>query len=145
MSEHTLDTAAVDNLATTFGGRIVLPGDDGYDEARHVWNGLYDRHPALIARCTSAADVVAAVRLRARQRACRSPCAAAATRAVGYGTCDDGIVIDLVADEQRSRSTRTRAPRAPAAARRGASSTRRRRSTASPSPAAASPPPASPA
>ena len=55
MPEQTLSAPAVDELARTFGGSLLQPGDDGYDEARLVWNGLHDRHPALVARCASAA------------------------------------------------------------------------------------------
>ena len=42
-------------------GALLLPGDKGYDEARRIWNGAFDRHPAMIVRCSSAADVVRAV------------------------------------------------------------------------------------
>src|SRR5690349_21667972 len=47
---------------TGFTGTVLRPGDEGYDDARSVFNGLIDRRPALIARCTSAEDVAAAVR-----------------------------------------------------------------------------------
>jgi hypothetical protein len=42
-------------------GGILIPGDDGYDEARTIWNGMIDKRPALIVRCTGTGDVVAAV------------------------------------------------------------------------------------
>ena len=45
-----------------FEGRLIVPGDPDYDVARAVWNGMVDRHPALVARCTGVADVVAALR-----------------------------------------------------------------------------------
>ena len=45
-----------------FTGEVVQPGDPTFDTHREVWNGMVDRRPAIIARCTSAADVVAAVR-----------------------------------------------------------------------------------
>src|SRR4029453_3917789 len=44
-----------------FGGELVEPGDSGYDDTRSVFNAMIDRKPALIARCTSADDVAAAV------------------------------------------------------------------------------------
>ena len=53
--------AEVDRFAAQLGGGLLRPGDDGYDAARTVWNGMIDRRPALIARCAGAADVVAAV------------------------------------------------------------------------------------
>ena len=42
-------------------GPVIGPEDEGYDEARAIWNGAIDRRPACIARCTGVADVVAAV------------------------------------------------------------------------------------
>lgn len=50
-----------------FGGWVIRPGDADYDTARAVWNAMFDRHPAMILRCTTTADVVAAVGI-ARQR-----------------------------------------------------------------------------
>ena len=57
-----LGEATVQELRETFRGTIKTPGDSGYDEACRVWNGAHDgRRPALVARCTGAADVIAAV------------------------------------------------------------------------------------
>ena len=42
-------------------GPVIIPGEDGYDEARAVWNALIDRRPALVAYCSGTADVVHAV------------------------------------------------------------------------------------
>src|SRR2546429_6116944 len=53
----------VGELRARFAGPVVAPGDASYDEVRRVHNGLVDKHPALIVRCTGAEDVVAAVRL----------------------------------------------------------------------------------
>jgi hypothetical protein len=49
-------------LAGTMCGRLILPGDAEYDPAQRVFNGMIDRRPALIARCATVEDVVAAVR-----------------------------------------------------------------------------------
>jgi len=69
MTIADIDTAAVDidELRTRFRGALLRPGEEGYDEARRIWNGAIDRRPALIARCAGADDVVAAVRF-ARER-----------------------------------------------------------------------------
>ena len=45
-----------------FLGAVLEPGDDGYEAARHIWNGGIKRRPAVIARCMGTADVMAAVR-----------------------------------------------------------------------------------
>ena len=56
---------------------------------------MIDKRPALIARCTDADDVAAAIGVRPRRTTCCSPSAAAATTAPGSAPCDDGVVIDL--------------------------------------------------
>jgi FAD/FMN-containing dehydrogenase len=56
-----LEEAPVQEFAANFRGELIRPGDDGYDDARAVFNSMIDRHPALIARCTSVTDVIAAV------------------------------------------------------------------------------------
>jgi hypothetical protein len=55
---HTaLDDAAIADLSRHFRGALIRPGDAAYDAQRRIWNGAIDRRPALIARCTGAADV----------------------------------------------------------------------------------------
>ena len=87
-------TAAAEALAPNFAGTLIQPGDETFDDARAVWNGMFDRHPALIARCTSAQDVIAAVNF-ARDNDLLISVRGGAHSTNGYGTCDDGIVIDL--------------------------------------------------
>ena len=52
-------------------GVVALPGEDGYDAARTIWNAMIDRRPGLVVRCLGAADVVHAVTLRARRKTAR--------------------------------------------------------------------------
>jgi hypothetical protein len=75
-------------------GPVLTRAEEGYDAARRVWNGAFDRHPALIARCKSAADVIGAVQFAAAQDllvAVRG----GGHSLPGYSSCDGGIVIDL--------------------------------------------------
>src|SRR5262245_20383836 len=52
----------LDDLRGDFRGSLLIPGQDGYEAARHLCNGAFDKRPALIARCTGAADVAQAVK-----------------------------------------------------------------------------------
>ena len=77
-----------------FRGRVVLPGDPGYDRARAVWNATADAHPALVTRCAGVDDVVAAVRF-ARGHELLVAVRGGGHSYPGFSTCDGGIVIDL--------------------------------------------------
>src|SRR5262249_4645415 len=59
----SMDTNQLARFQGRFGGEIIQPGEPRYDEARALYNGMIDKRPRLIARCTDAADVVAAVEL----------------------------------------------------------------------------------
>lgn len=87
-------TDAATELAATFQGHLMYPGDEQYDEARRVWNGMIDRRPALIARCTTVDDVVAVVGF-ARTHHLLIAVRGGGHNVAGHATCDDGIVIDL--------------------------------------------------
>lgn len=83
-------------LKPGFGGTVIDRWHPGYDHARGVWNALVDRRPALIARCSSLADVVDAVRVAAEHRPPVS-IRAGGHQIAGSAVCDDGLVIDLSA------------------------------------------------
>jgi hypothetical protein len=52
-----LQEAALQEFKTSLRGQLLRPGDAAYDDARKLWNGMFDRRPALIARCAGTADV----------------------------------------------------------------------------------------
>jgi len=57
-----IDPSSLDLLKTNIHGKVITPQDDEYNEARAIWNGMIDRHPALIIQCSGTADVITAVR-----------------------------------------------------------------------------------
>ena len=75
-------------------GELIAPGDARYDEARKVYNGMIDRRPRLIARCTDVADVIAAVNF-GRDNGLPLSIRGGGHNAAGSGVCNDGLVIDL--------------------------------------------------
>jgi FAD/FMN-containing dehydrogenase len=75
-------------------GPVIGPEDDGYDEARSIWNGAIDRRPNLIVRCTGVADVVAAVHF-AREHDLLVSVRSGGHGVGGHAICDGGLVIDL--------------------------------------------------
>jgi len=75
-------------------GKLILPGDVAYDEARKVYNGMIDKRPAVIAECVTRADVAACVHF-ARQHGMLLAVRGGGHHGAGLGICDDGLVIDL--------------------------------------------------
>jgi FAD/FMN-containing dehydrogenase len=96
ISTSGLNQIAVKELASRMRGKLILPEDELYNEARKVHNGMIDKRPALIARCTSAADVIAAVNF-ARENKLPLAVRGGGHNGAGLGICDDGLVIDLSA------------------------------------------------
>jgi FAD/FMN-containing dehydrogenase len=91
-----LDEAAVQAFKGSLRGQVIGPGDDGYAAACRVYNGMIDRHPALVARCVDAADVIQCVNF-AREQHLALAVRGGGHNGAGLGTCDDGLVIDLAA------------------------------------------------
>ena len=81
-------------LAQNFQGELIYPGDAAYDEARAIWNGMIDRHPALIARCATVADVQTAVKF-ARETGWPLSVRGGGHNVAGHAVNDNGLVIDL--------------------------------------------------
>jgi FAD/FMN-containing dehydrogenase len=90
----SVDAEALQAFANGIRGGTVSAGDDGYDAARQVWNGMIDRRPGLIAMCTGAADVMDAVNF-AREHNLLVSVRGGGHNVAGTAVCDDGLVIDL--------------------------------------------------
>jgi FAD/FMN-containing dehydrogenase len=79
-------------LRGRFRGALLRPGEEGYDEARRVWNGAVDRRPALIARCAGADDVAEAVRF-AREQDLLVSVRGGGHAVAGHAVVDGGLMI----------------------------------------------------
>jgi FAD/FMN-containing dehydrogenase len=86
--------AQIDEFRRAFAGEIVTPDATGYDDARRVWNAMFDRRPALVVRPVTVEDVVAAVRF-GRERDLEIAVRGGGHSAVGHSTTDGGLVIDM--------------------------------------------------
>jgi hypothetical protein len=84
----------VDQLREQSTGEVIAPGDPDYENARRVYNGMIDRHPAAIVRCAGTADVTTALRI-SREADVDLSVRGGGHSAPGFGTNDDGVVIDL--------------------------------------------------
>jgi FAD/FMN-containing dehydrogenase len=91
---HVLGDATLVELQEGIAGTVIRPGDAAYEEARHVWNGVIDRHPAVIVRAATVDDVVRAVRF-ASSEGLPVAVRGGSHSVAGFSTCDDGVVIDL--------------------------------------------------
>lgn len=89
-----LDNTLIDALQKRFQGEIIRPSDPGYNQARAIWNAMIDKHPALIARCTTSNDVIQAVNF-ARDNGLLLSVRGGGHNVAGSAVCDDGLMIDL--------------------------------------------------
>jgi FAD/FMN-containing dehydrogenase len=92
--EIVLPGSAIEALAASLRGEVLLAGSQDYDRTRRLWNASFDKKPALIARCTGAADVQEAVAF-ARERQLLTAVRAGGHSFSGKSSCDGGLMIDL--------------------------------------------------
>ena len=107
----TVATAPYEELAAAVRGDLITPGDPGYDPARAVYNGMIDKHPAAVVRCTGPADVAAVIDV-ARAEGFDLSVRGGGHSAPGFGTNDGGLVIDLSGLQDVAVATDTQTVRA---------------------------------
>ena len=90
----TLDAAEIEKLKAGLRGALLLPGDDGYDQSRTVWNAMIDRRPALVVRCAGVSDIRQAVNF-ARTHRLLVAVKGGGHNIAGSAVCDGGLLIDL--------------------------------------------------
>ena len=132
----------LDRLRSRFSGRLITAADDDYDQARSVWNGAIDAHPAVIARCAGAGDVAAAVGF-AQEAGLEISVRGGAHNFGGAAVGDGGLTVDLSGMGEVTVDPGARTARVRRRGHAGASWTRPPRRTAWPPPAARSATPAS--
>ncbi len=93
-AEIGLEKAAVAELAESLQGSLYLQSDDAYDVVRKVWNGMIDKHPAMVVQCRSVVDVARAVQF-ASERNLLVAVKGGGHSFPGKSTCDGGMMIDL--------------------------------------------------
>jgi FAD/FMN-containing dehydrogenase len=94
MTNPELSVTNLRNLASRIAGDVLLPSDEGYDEARAVWNGRFDPHPAAVVRCLTPGDVAGAIRFARSQNLPLSVRGGGHSYA-GHGVHDGALTIDL--------------------------------------------------
>lgn len=93
-SGDRIDSTATEEFRAGIRGPVFAPGDDGYDDARKIWNAMIDRRPALIARCSGVADVIDSVNF-ARKHNILLSIRGGGHNIAGTSLAEGGLVIDL--------------------------------------------------
>jgi len=93
-SRLLVDRGAVAELRRHLSGQLLRQGDPGFDAARRVWNGSIDRYPAVVASCVGVADIIRTVEF-ARSNGLPLAVRGGGHSVAGFGTCQDGVVLDL--------------------------------------------------
>jgi FAD/FMN-containing dehydrogenase len=92
--QSRLDAATVRTFVQSIRGKVIEPGDELYESARRVYNGMIDKKPRLIVRCANVADVINSVNF-ARDNGLELAIRGGSHNVAGLGVVDGGLVIDL--------------------------------------------------
>src|SRR5690348_8428600 len=93
-AKTVLNQAVVEELRGNLRGELIHPGDNRYDEARSIWNAMFDRRPALIVRCAGAFDVINCVNF-ARVNSIPVAVRGGGHNVSGSGACDGSLMLDM--------------------------------------------------
>lgn len=93
-STKKIPQSAITALRSQVRGTVALPGEDGYEAARTIWNAMIDRRPGLVVRCLGAADVMNAVKI-ARDEKLLVAVRSGGHNIAGNAVCEGGVLIDL--------------------------------------------------
>ena len=93
-SQAAIEQARLNKFKAGFHGPLLTAKDEGYEQARQIWNGIFNRKPAIIARCVGTSDVISAVNF-ARDNQLLTAVKGGGHNSAGTGTCDGGLMIDL--------------------------------------------------
>ncbi len=88
--------AKLGELRASARGVVLAPGDEGFDDAAKVWNGMIERSPAVVVRCAGNADVIDSLAF-AREQGLPVSVRGGGHNVAGNALCDGGVVIDLSA------------------------------------------------
>ncbi|MBS1662356.1 MAG: FAD-binding oxidoreductase [Bacteroidetes bacterium] len=92
--KSNIPTSKIEALAKSIKGKLIKPGDNNYDEARSLYNAMIDKRPALIVQCADTTDVQAAIQF-SKEHQLRLAVRGGGHNGAGFGSVDDGLVIDL--------------------------------------------------
>jgi len=112
------DETSIEKFKASLGGKLIQPKDEGYDDARKVWNAMIDKRPALIAQCRGTADVITSVNF-AREQGLLLSVRGGGHNIAGTALCDDGLTIDLSGMKGLHVDLKTRTVRAQPGCRLG--------------------------
>ncbi len=93
-ADTILKGTVVEELRGSLRGELVCPSDTGYNEARSLWNAMFDKRPALIVRCAEVSDIISAVNF-ARTHSIPVAVRGGGHNVAGNGACDGGLMLDM--------------------------------------------------